>query len=87
MLRCHEGQEEFSLRAFLSRRAMSTPAIRKKGGNKPVDRPSQSEKRIMKNTSWKEIARPVPCYLVMCVSAAFQGILAVLLLPYTLLNH
>ena len=66
---------------------MSTPAIRMKGENKPVDLPKQSGKRILKNTSWKEIARPVPCYLVMCVSGVFQAILAVLLLPYTLLNH
>jgi hypothetical protein len=66
---------------------MSNQAIIKKGRNKPVDRPVHSEKSPMKNPSWEEIARPVPCYLVMCVSAVFQAILAVLLLPYTLLNH
>jgi hypothetical protein len=66
---------------------MSNPAIIKEGGNKPVDRPMHSEKSTMKNPNWKEISRPVPCYLVMLVSAVFQAILAVLLLPYTLLNH
>jgi hypothetical protein len=66
---------------------MSTPAIIKKGENKPVDRPKHSVKSTLKNPNWKEIPRPVPCYVVMCVSAVFQALLAVLLLPYTLLNH
>jgi hypothetical protein len=64
---------------------MSTPAIIKKGEHKPVDRSKQSGTSM--STSWKEIARPVPCYVVMCISAVFQALLAVLLLPYTLLNH
>ena len=66
---------------------MSNPAIIKKGENNPVDFPKQSGKSVIKTASWKEIARPVPCYLVMCFSAVFQAILAVLLLPYILLNH
>jgi hypothetical protein len=41
----------------------------------------------VKNLSWNELTRPIPCYLVMFISSVFQAILAVLLLPYNMLNR
>lgn len=65
---------------------MSQLAKNKKEEKRSVDRPEQASKRDEENLSWKEIARPMPCYVVMLVSSLFQAILAVLLLPYSLLN-
>jgi len=66
---------------------MSNLANIKKRENNSIDRPEQSGKITMKNLSWNEITKPMPCYLVMLVSSVFQAILAVLLLPYNLLNR
>jgi hypothetical protein len=66
---------------------MSNQANINKSENRSVDRPEQSGKSTMKNLSWNEITKPIPCYLVMFVSSVFQAILAVLLLPYNLLNR
>lgn len=84
---CHlSGQEKFLFRPFLPRRAMDNLATVMTGENKPVTLPRQSGKIPVKNFNWKEIARPLPCYLVMIISSVFQVILAVLLFPYNLLN-
>jgi len=66
---------------------MSNLANIKKRENRSVDRPEQSGKSSMKNLSWNDITKPMPCYLVMLISSVFQVILAVLLLPYNLLNR
>ncbi len=65
---------------------MSNLANIKKRENGSDDRPEQSGKSTMKNLSWNEITKPMPCYLFMLISSVFQAILAALLLPYNLLN-
>jgi hypothetical protein len=76
-----------SLDVFLPRRAMKNVTTIKKSQNRPVERSEQAEKSTMNNLSWKEMARPMPCYFVMLISSIFQAILAVLLSPYDLLNR
>jgi len=66
---------------------MSNLANTEKRENRWVDRLEQSGKSTVKNLRWNEITKPVPCYLVILVSSIFQAILAVLLLPYNLLNR
>jgi hypothetical protein len=66
---------------------MSNTATIRKREQESVERPEKSERSAMKNLSWNELTRPIPCYLVMFISSVFQAILAVLLLPYNLLNR
>jgi len=72
---------------FLLRRAMSKRATTRKREKRSVDRLEKSAISTMKNLSWNELTRPIPCYLVMFISSVFQAILAVLLLPYNMLNR
>ena len=46
-----------------------------------------SRKPDMKNPAWEEISKPMNCYLVMLIISAFETLLAILLLPYNLLNQ
>ena len=50
-------------------------------------RSKQPEKRSIKNLSWEQISRPMPCYFIMFLISVFETILAILLLPYNLLNR
>jgi len=47
----------------------------------------QAEKRSIKNLNWEQISKPMPCYFVMFLISAFETLLAILLLPYNLLNR
>lgn len=73
--------------AFLLRRAMSNLAITMKGEKRSAGRSEHSGKPAMKNHRWEEISRPIRCYLVMLIISVFQTLLAILLLPYNLLNR
>ena len=80
-------QKESFDHAFLLRRAMSTLAKRmtqKKWGTSPS---GKLGKRTLKNLNWKDISRPMPCYFVMLIISVFETLLAILLLPYNLLNR
>ena len=48
---------------------------------------AQSEKRSIKNLDWEQLSRPMFCYFVMILISAFETLLAILLLPYNLLNR
>jgi hypothetical protein len=66
---------------------MSESATTTKWKKRSVGYPEKTGKSEMNNSSWNELAKPMPCYLVMLISSIFQAILAVLLLPYNLLNR
>jgi len=66
---------------------MSKTASKIKRQRGSVNYPEKSGKSKMNKLSWNELTRPMPCYLVMFISSIFQAILAVLLLPYNLLNR
>jgi hypothetical protein len=66
---------------------MSKRANTKKRVKRSADRLEKSGSSAMKNLGWNELTRPIPCYLVMFISSVFQAILAVLLLPYNMLNR
>jgi hypothetical protein len=60
-------------------------AMKKK--NSFAGRSEPRGKSAGKETNWEEISRPVPCYLVMFILSLFEMILAILLLPYNVLNR
>jgi len=66
---------------------MSKRATTRKREKRSVDRLEKSAISTTQNLSWNELTRPIPCYLVMFISSVFQAILAVLLLPYNMLNR
>jgi hypothetical protein len=66
---------------------MSELATKITGEKRSIGCPEKSEKSKMKDSNWHELTKPLPCYLVMLISSIFQAILAVLLLPYNLLNR
>jgi len=73
--------------AFLLRRAMSTLAKRMTQKKWGTGRSGQLGKITVKSLNWEEISRPMPCYFVMLIISVFETLLAILLLPYNLLNR
>ena len=66
---------------------MSTLAERMDQEKWDTDRSEKLRKRTVKNRNWEEISKPVPCYFVMLIISVFETLLAILLLPYNLLNR
>jgi hypothetical protein len=66
---------------------MSTSTTFRTDKMSPHHSVEQSEKRSIKILDWEQISRPMPCYLIMILISAFETLLAILLLPYNLLNR
>ena len=70
-----------------SSETMSTLATSRTDKIRPHGRSEQFEKRSTRNLDWEQISRPMPCYFVMILISIFETLLAILLLPYNLLNR
>jgi hypothetical protein len=66
---------------------MSKPTTIRTDKIRSGGRSEQSERRSIHDLSWEQIAKPMPCYFVMLLISAFETLLAILLLPYNLLNR